>query len=195
MQIKEYLDISTSFTYHSDAADDVELIYVHGTASSLANLLQSGNLKTRYAFGSAFQAAMHRISHHHFGLSCEDLSAGDEVILGITFPQEEYTELGRSNQNGYCSSLTIPSLVLKEGVNHIVSLWKFQPGLQEFLGSEAILNLTRQTISSFESFQTSSSMSDSRLLSLESLRCLMIDTTPGAGKIQATLKTQAPEFV
>eukprot|EP00971_Amphidinium_carterae_P247984 4924055-Amphidinium_carterae.1 len=49
------------------------------------------------------------------------------------------------------------------------------------------------SISTFESYQTTSAITDSRMLSLETLQCLFDHTLPGAGKIHATLSTQTPE--
>eukprot|EP00971_Amphidinium_carterae_P018014 355049-Amphidinium_carterae.1 len=59
--------------------------------------------------------------------------------------------------------------------------------------SNAAITLTRMSISTFESYQTASAISESRMLSLETLKCLFNRALPGAGKIHATLDTQCPE--
>eukprot|EP00971_Amphidinium_carterae_P193092 3832166-Amphidinium_carterae.2 len=72
---------------------------------------------------------------------------------------------------------------------------KIAPGLKDYLKTDECIQLTRQTINAFESFQTCTALSESRLLSVESLKCLY---TPGANKdrgykVRSTRATQAPE--
>eukprot|EP00971_Amphidinium_carterae_P041581 816629-Amphidinium_carterae.1 len=75
---------------------------------------------------------------------------------------EEYSEIGHSCLNGYCHSLNVPSLKLQDGKNQVVSLIKISPGLKDWLKSDNCLQLTRQTLSAFELFQTCSSLTESR---------------------------------
>eukprot|EP00971_Amphidinium_carterae_P152543 3023156-Amphidinium_carterae.1 len=116
-QVKNYVDISQSSLYHSDVADDSEVLYVHGTSTELEKGLKTGCLGMKYCFTSPFQAIMHRMTHHHYKLSGEGLESGYEVVVGISMSQEIFSEVGCSRQNGYCTSIMAENLKVSDGLH------------------------------------------------------------------------------
>eukprot|EP00971_Amphidinium_carterae_P103755 2054437-Amphidinium_carterae.1 len=63
----------------------------------------------------------------------------------------------------------------------------------EFLETDAAISMTRSSIRTFESFQTASAISESRMIGIESLKCMFDSSIPGANKVQSTLFAQSPE--
>eukprot|EP00971_Amphidinium_carterae_P345189 6486013-Amphidinium_carterae.1 len=60
--------------------DEVELMYFHTTSTNFQQCYGGGNLGARFLFKSAGQAMLHRIIHHHFGLSGADLRTETFIV-------------------------------------------------------------------------------------------------------------------
>eukprot|EP00971_Amphidinium_carterae_P111452 2207180-Amphidinium_carterae.2 len=96
--------------------------------------------------------------------------------------------------NGYCISEQLQQFNIQESGAKVCGLININTSLREHLQTEQAMKVTRCSISQFESFLHSSSLSEHSLLNIESVRCLFLGNTPGASKVRATLEAQVPEL-
>eukprot|EP00971_Amphidinium_carterae_P337698 6474628-Amphidinium_carterae.1 len=92
---------------------------------------------------------LHRIIHHHFGLSGADLSTQTFVVQCKVNSGWLATE-GAECINGFAKSCRIQSMPLEESGVQVVGLVKVMDTVVGYLNSGAGLELTRQSISHFE---------------------------------------------
>eukprot|EP00971_Amphidinium_carterae_P134573 2667134-Amphidinium_carterae.1 len=172
---------------------DVEgfsLWYLHSSVATLKRLTSEGDLQSKFLFKSGLQCAFHQLAHHHFQLSVSSIRP-DSIILQVLVKNTHIEEHGKEATNGWCKSMSIQTLPISQLI--VTGAIILSPSLAEWLTSAEGINLTRPSVSHFESFYQASRMSELRILSPECLLALGT-STPHSNKVHSTLNHQVPEF-
>eukprot|EP00971_Amphidinium_carterae_P060382 1194821-Amphidinium_carterae.1 len=193
--VKQHVAIHCFLASPSEGVDSsgYVTVWMHSTPSSIQRMLNQKDLGQRYLFESPLQTTLHRMAHAHFSLSSAKLVEGT-IILGVKVGEMFLVERARSARNGYLQSTSVDSLPLQESKLKIVGMLHISASLKDYLDSPEGLEFNRKSISQYECFMEASQMDQWNLLTQESLRGLMLPSTPGATKINATLNHQCPEL-
>eukprot|EP00971_Amphidinium_carterae_P002699 53473-Amphidinium_carterae.1 len=168
-------------------------VWMHSSLSTMNRMLESGNLGQRYLFYSPMQAALHRMAHAHFALSSATLEDDFTIVMGVQIKESFLLDNAQSCTVGYCKSLSV-DLSMEESSLKLSGMVFLNTSLRDFLKSEAGLTLTKRSISQYEAFFHSDTISEYNLLNIESVRGLLLPNSPRASKIRSTLSAQAPEI-
>eukprot|EP00971_Amphidinium_carterae_P070241 1389715-Amphidinium_carterae.1 len=178
----------------SDGATDNRLtLWIHSSLETLDRLVtQKADLGQRFAFFSPAQAGLHRVAHSHYGLSAATLK-DNTVLVAVELKEEYVCDHGGSCQNGYMSSISLPSLPLEVAEVKIVGMVYLASSLKEWLSSDEGVALTRRSISQFEAFTECDQIEAHKMATMETIRGLFLPHLPGANKIHATMDHQINE--
>eukprot|EP00971_Amphidinium_carterae_P351259 6492007-Amphidinium_carterae.1 len=166
--------------------------WIHTTEPTFKRMITTGNLGHRFIFSSASQAGLHRLTHHHYGLSAARLDEGC-LVVGILIKELYVTDHATSATNGYLDSESLTSMPLEEAGISIFAMIHVASSLATELKTDSCLALTRASISHYESLYEVSVLSEHKLASSEMLVALATDR-PHSTKVRATLQHQTPEF-
>eukprot|EP00971_Amphidinium_carterae_P117345 2324377-Amphidinium_carterae.1 len=157
--VKQHSAIHAWSRSPEDDYNDSQLIYLHTTSANFQQGCDEGNLKGRFLFRSPGQALLHRTVHHHFGLSSADLSA-ETFVVQCKVSQEWLASEGSECVNGFATSVRVESMSIEDSKVQVVGVVKILSSLVTYLSSDAMLHVTRQSISHFDCVMHSSGLGE-----------------------------------
>eukprot|EP00971_Amphidinium_carterae_P198901 3947249-Amphidinium_carterae.1 len=167
--------------------------FLHTSYKTVEGMLSKGCLGQRYLFGSPMAAALHRVTHHHFGLSQAKIGQSGMLVLGILIDEDFICTEGQAALNGYSHSVNIKIDSIENAKVELVSSIQISPSIVEALLSDEIIALTRKSISHFEAIMEVAKLDEVNMVSPEVLTALSIPT-PWSAKFRCTLAMQTPKL-
>eukprot|EP00971_Amphidinium_carterae_P051135 1006840-Amphidinium_carterae.2 len=192
--VRDFADVQEVSLGQNEAPEGFTAVFIHSKVNTINDRLPTGNLADKYLMESSYKSLMHRVCHHHFGLSSASLEGADTIILGLAIDENVIVDEGSLAINGYCRSIPMSPLQVDDTCCKLMSPIRINPGLKRWLQSASALNLTRQTVSHYDAFMTTTALSENRPFTLEMVKGLMLEGCAGqCSKITATVAHQTPE--
>eukprot|EP00971_Amphidinium_carterae_P085902 1699435-Amphidinium_carterae.1 len=178
--VKRHSMVNASSGSPADTQEEKVLRYLHTSPATAEEFLSKNSLGQR-------------MCHHHFGLSQATIGENGVLIIGIMVSENFIIENALPAENGYSSSENIVINDLEQAGVTLHSCVQVAGSIVEELRSTATTELTRASISHYESLYEVSVLSEHRMASSEMLVALATET-PHSMKVRSTLHHQTPEF-